>query len=89
MKKRKFICLNPHPCFPGQYGWEHLPEGYTGKYYTWISSVITRYETHGHDRLPCRASVDQALQDARQFKASENLPTLAVKLPENGGWVIL
>jgi hypothetical protein len=89
MKNKKFKPSLPSQCFPGNKGWEFLPEGFTGNVYSRVGEIYTKYKTHGHKgELPLCPSIFEALKVLQEWLNNSDHSTVAVRLP-SGEWRIL
>ena len=67
MKKLKYLASLPDQCFPGQRGWEFLPEGYTGNRYGRVSCHLRKNDKVTADNRPLRNTAEEAIQDCLRY----------------------
>jgi hypothetical protein len=87
-KEIKYQNDGVQPCYPGKTGWEFLPTGYTGEYYSRILKIKTRWQTYGHGNRPVQQTPEQALNVLIGEAKNKGLTEIAVRFPE-GDWRVI
>lgn len=87
-KEIKYQHDGVQPCYPGRIGWEFLPAGYTGEYYSRILRIKTRWQTSGHGNRPVQQTPEQALNVLIEEARARGLTEIAVKF-HDGDWRVV